>query len=700
MRTSRALRASRTLRASQRMGVAAIAVAVTGLMLLVACAGSPGGRSASASEEERHAYHAAKTELAADPAAAERAFIAFLETWPDSALAPKAAARLGAIASDRGEPDEALRRYRKALSHYPNAENSDSLRVRVAELELARGDSEAASQILARARLSRLPDEDKRSAYRVLAVAASDPVAKLRWLARLRVIEPDEAEVAGIDAEIDELIGGLDARNLERAVDQIGREIPAARLELRRAALALAAGNAERAEAAWRRASVLPQAPDTRAQVDRVGERIALVKSGGGSALELPTFDEFADFAGPSTAGARGTLGVVLPLSGPFAHFGEESLKGILLAAGVFGAALDAGQPADVRLIIRDSAGRPERAAAAVREFAENPAVSAVIGPLLKGECEAAAVAAESVEMPLIVLSARGEVAQGRGHVFRVRTQPEQEIQTLVDHSMGEFEAQRFAILYPRDAYGRGLRALFWDAVEERGGHIVAIASYDPGVTDFAEPIRQLVGFRLLGPAAEAAIEVREEMRDRAKRLPAAEALLLREEAAALTTENGDPLPPVVDFDAIFIPESHEKIILIAPQLAFHEAVGARLLGTSGWYDPELVTIARDHVADAVFTAHYYADSPMPFVQVFRQRFVGSYGGEPDAVAAQAYDAAGLAILQLAEGRVSREALREGVLEIRAYPGVTGLLAMNPDGNARKRPFLLSVVRGKIKQIN
>ncbi|MBW2447661.1 MAG: penicillin-binding protein activator [Deltaproteobacteria bacterium] len=677
-----------------------IAAAVTGVVLFAACAGSPGGRAPAASDEERHAYHAAKRELATDPAAAERAFTVFLDAWPRSALAPKAAALLGTIARDRGDADEALLRYRKALARFPNSEISDSLRVRIAELELARAAPEAALKVLARARLSRLPNDEKRSAYRLLAVAASDSVAKLRWLARLRVIEPDEEVVTGIDAEIDELIGGLDAGNLERAVDQIGREIPAARLELRRAMLALQAGDIARAEAAWRRASVLPQALGTKPEVDRVGDRIRLAQAEDGPTHRLPTFDEVADIAGPATAGARGTLGVVLPLSGPFAHFGEESLKGILLAAGVFGGGANLAVAPSVRLIVRDSGGRPERAAAAVRELAENPDVSAVIGPLLKGECEAAAAAAEGVEMPLITLTARNEVAEGRAHVFRIRTQPEQEIETLVDHTMGELEAQRFAILYPRDAYGRGLRGLFWDAVEDRGGHIVAVASYDPDATDFAQPIRQLVGYRLLGPEVKAALEEREEMRDRAKRLPAAEALLLREEAAALTTEAGDPLPPVVDFDAIFIPESHEKVILIAPQLAFHEAVGARLLGTSGWYDPDLVAIARRHVADALFTAHYYADSPMPFVRQFRERFVASYDLEPDAVAAQAYDAANLAIVQLAAGRAAREELRRGILELRAYPGVTGLLAMNADGNAQKRPFLLSIVRGKFKQVN
>ena len=49
---------------------------------------------------------------------------------------------------------------------------------------------------------------------------------------------------------------------------------------------------------------------------------------------------------------------------------------------------------------------------------------------------------------------------------------------------------------------------------------------------------------------------------------------------------------------------------------------------------------------------------------------------------------------ELAAGRVDRESLRDGLLEMRAYPGATGVLTMRPDGNARRRPFLLGV-RGR-----
>ncbi len=666
------------------------------LVLIVACAGPT---KLPVTDAERRAYHAAKVKFEADPEAAERDLKQFVLTWPESGLAPQAESKLAEIAYDRGDQEAALDRYYGLLRKYPRSEIGDATRIRIAEIELARGNPNGATAVLAKIRTSRLSVENKRSVYRTFASAVADPVAKLRWLARLRPLTTGD-EIAAIDAEINGLIYSLDSDVLERAIDQMGSDIPASRLQLRRASIALAEGDIDSAQRAWKKAASMPKEAEVQREFELLGERIAIRQARPGDVLQMPTFAEIQRKQVPSTDGARGTIGVVLPLSGSFAHFGNESLKGILLAAGVFDGLPEDRERANVKLIVRDTAGRPERAAEAVRELAQNPDVRAIIGPLLKGEAEAAAIAAEREGIPLVALTARSEVAQGRPHVFRVRTRPIQEIQVLADHVVNEVGAQRFAILYPRDAYGLGLRAMFWDAVEERGGTVVGVASYDPDATDFASAIRNLVGFRLLTDEQKEVLKVRRDLRRRANRMPPEVATVLREEALALTTEDGMPLPPIVDFDALFIPESHEKVVLIAPQLAFHEVVGVQLLGASGWYDKGLVEIGRDHVKGALFTSHYYADSTVPFVQDFTQRFAATFASEPDALTAQAFDAANLVIVQLARGRDSREAIREGVLELKAYPGASGVMRMTTDGNAQKRPFLLSIERGRMKQVN
>jgi hypothetical protein len=52
----------------------------------------------------------------------------------------------------------------------------------------------------------------------------------------------------------------------------------------------------------------------------------------------------------------------------------------------------------------------------------------------------------------------------------------------------------RFAILYPDETYGVTFMNLFWDRLIENGGKVVGLEAYNPEHTDFADPIKKLVG--------------------------------------------------------------------------------------------------------------------------------------------------------------------------------------------------------------
>ena len=667
---------------------------------LLACVGGRSPLAVSPPAAEREAYAAALAPLPRDPASAERRLTEFLQRYPDSSLADDAGLELGRIALERGDKDAALVRFRAVITQYDDGDRSDSARVELASLEAERGRREVAASTLGRARISKLPPSERRTAYRLLAAIASDRVASLRWLARLRAEEIDPELITRFDGELDAALGTLSAADLDRAAEQLGDAIPAARALARRAELALQQGDVEGARRAWEAARRRDLTAADTARVAALGERIALAERGPGDATFVPTFDEAAQAAPPDTAAATGTIGVVLPLSGPFARFGEESLQGIELAAGIFGGPASAGSGPGVKLLIRDTAGRPELAAEAVRALAAEPGVSAIVGPLLSGESEAAAAAAETAGVPLLALSSREEIAHGRRFVFRLRTTPQQEIDTLVEHTVRDLGARRFAILYPRDRYGRGAHKLFWEAVERAGGRVVAVAAYDPEANDFADPIRQLLGFSLLSPADEAVLAQRAVLERRARRLPPQAAAKLREEARALSGPGGTPLPPIVDFDVLFIPESYEKVVLIAPQLAFHEAFGMRLAGTSGWHHPDLVKLGRRHVEGARFTSLFFPEGRLPEVPEFVGRYEQAFASQPEAFAAQGFDAAQLVLMQLARGKQSRSAMRDGLLAVRGFPGVSGVLSMQEDGNARKRPFLLGVENGHLVQAN
>lgn len=667
--------------------------------LLLGCTGL--GGVATPSEDERNAYERALGRAQREPGRARQVLEEFVAEWPEGALEPEARLRLGDLASAEGDTEAALVHWYHVLRNAPRNPVADSARVRVAGVEWDLGNREEARAALSRVRFDRLQDADRRKAYRLLSDLAKDPVAQVRWLALYRAELEDPTELEAVDAKIDAALVGIDGEGLERLAGRLGNAPPIARVWLARAELALDADDLEAASQALEQVQSLPLPPRYASRLSGAVERLHLRRQGASDVALLPTFAEVAERPMPRTDGAEGTLGVVLPLSGPYARFGEESLQGVLLAAGIFGPGevppgVEDRSP--LRVLVRDSGGIPERAAQAVRELAEQGAV-AIVGPLLSAECEAAAGVAEELSIPLLALTSREEIAHLRRFVFRVRTRPVEETQLLAEKAR-EVGAESFAILYRDDPYGRGLRSLFWQAVEAKGGRVVGVAGYDPKAHDFADPIRRIVGYTLLDGEEKRLLAQRDAMLQRARRLPADEARALRKEARAMVTKDGGPLPPIVDFDALFIADSFENVVLIAPQLAFHEVFGVRLLGPDGWYDDDLVRIGREHVEGSIFVAHYFPKSEVPFVKHFADDYRATFAHGSNVFAAQAYDAANLVLVQLAHGLDSRRAVRDGLLATRGYPGVAGVLSMEPDGNAQKRPFLLGVDHGQIVQFD
>jgi len=663
------------------------------LVGLASCAGGLLGER-EASFEERSAYSQAANQAESTPALSRMALRKFLAQWPDGSLSDNAVFMLGEIARREGDLDGALLLYQRVIDDYRFGDAADMSRFRIAQIDFERGNEAAARSMMDTVRFRKLPEGALAGAYRLLVDLATDPSERLLALSSLRGVVPP-SQIPGVDFAIDEALVEVDAEGLADIVARRDSRPPTARILLVMADRALQAGDPEAAAHALERAEQLPLSPAYRTLLISVQGRLRARDDDFQDAPRLPSFADFASIGPPPVDAAEGTIGVVLPLTGPFARFGEASLRGALLAAGVFGE--PSGAPR-LRVRVRDSGGDPERAAQAVRELAAEEELVAVVGPMRSVACEAAAAVAEELGLPLLALTAREEVGRERRFVFRLRTKPEEDVQLLVDRARAT-GAERFAILYRDDSYGLAMRALFWDAVERASGQVVGVAPYDPEATDFADPIRNLVGYELLERSERKLIEQRRELRRRARRLPAEEALAAEEQAARLARADGWPLPPLVDFDALFIPDNYQNLVLIAPQLAFHEAGGARILAPDGAYDRELLRLAHEHLRGALFAAHFFPESSVPWVRGFASGYEEVYGDVPDAFAAASYDAVRLLALQLAEGKGERESLRDGMLSLVPYPGVSGVIGVDELGEMRKRPFLLGVQRRRARQL-
>ena len=357
-------------------------------------------------------------------------------------------------------------------------------------------------------------------------------------------------------------------------------------------------------------------------------------------------------------------IGAVLPLKGDYAEFGKKALFGMLLAADVFGA-----RSSSVDVLVRDHGPTPRTARESVRELGDERRVVGLVGPILSATAPAVARAAESYGVPVITLSQRAGLPGVGEYVFRNFITIEEQAATLAKYSFEILGKRSYAVLYPNNSYGKGFLRAFASEVGKLGGEIVGKKSYKAGQADFAKELTELFG-----------VEVVERMEGRRR---------IREYSTT------------VEVDALFIPDSYEIIGQVAPYLGFYDIKDITLLGSNGWNSPELLKLARDYVEGAVIVDGFFRGSNRPATVDFISRFKEQFGYEPGLLEAESYDAAMMLLASIDredEGSM-REAVRDRLLNIWQYEGATGDISFDPDGEARKPLFIMTVEEGRLKEI-
>jgi ABC-type branched-subunit amino acid transport system substrate-binding protein len=243
----------------------------------------------------------------------------------------------------------------------------------------------------------------------------------------------------------------------------------------------------------------------------------------------------------------------------------------------------------------------------------------------------------------------------------------------------------RFAVLYPDEVYGRTFMDLFWTELQLYGGRIVGVEAYDPVKTDFSDPIRKLVGMYYPVPPDLIASRPKgtrtESHRKRGRAGRDADG------------ENGaEELAAIVDFDAIFIPESPKIAGLLIPQLAFHDVRQVTLLGTNLWHSQSLLDLAEHYVQGAILPDGFFAKSSAPEVRAFVQRFEAAFQDPPGYIEAILYDSAMILFDVIRRPDVRfRGDIRAALTGENGFLGVTGHTRFDETGEAVKRSFLLRI---------
>ncbi len=360
----------------------------------------------------------------------------------------------------------------------------------------------------------------------------------------------------------------------------------------------------------------------------------------------------------------RYSLGVLVPQTGQASFYGDRVLRGIQLAL----LAYNKQHPDDrAELIVKDTEGVPEKASAAFNELAAK-GVAAVIGPVLSSEVKAIVPDLAKRPLPVITPTASGAgLTELSPWIFRNAITNASQASVAAQYAV-EQKLKKIVIIAPDDPYGRDLTRVFSRDIA-RKVEILATVTYPSDANDFGPYIRRLMEIDLRSQR----IAIPEDEQER-KRL-----------FQAYTPS----------FDGLYLPGYAEKVGLLLPQLAFYNISGKVMIGSNYWHSPDLLERAGTHAEGAVFPDGVYPESEDPAIKSVADAYRSAYQDDLDILAAQAYDAAAMVLSLLKDKKDTPAAIREGLLSMKDFPGISGATTFSGSGEAQKKLFLIRIERGK-----
>ena len=309
-----------------------------------------------------------------------------------------------------------------------------------------------------------------------------------------------------------------------------------------------------------------------------------------------------------------------------------------------------------------DPAKAPEFYAQAVKDGAQ-----VIVGPLGR-EASEQILRGTSIAVPTLLLSHLDETGNRGGKpLYQFGLPPEQEAKQVAERAWLDGH-RRAAVLYPKSSYGERMQAAFVRHWQRLGGAVAASQAYQESLSDYSEPIKQLLNIHL-SEARKADVERRVGQK-------------IQFESRARQ-----------DIDFIFLAADAARGRLIKPQLSFHHASRVPVYATSLIY-----TGRADPVRDVDLDGVLFADMPWMLlgegrIQELRQNLQRDWPyaySDLDRLYALGMDS--YAILPYLH--------RIGADGGGRFSGVTSQLTLDPEGRVQRRPLWARFSKGTPRLID
>ncbi|NQT94145.1 MAG: penicillin-binding protein activator [Lentisphaerae bacterium] len=334
-------------------------------------------------------------------------------------------------------------------------------------------------------------------------------------------------------------------------------------------------------------------------------------------------------------------IGATLPLSGDAAVWGKNTQEGIDLAVEEINAS---GGVLGRKLVIvyEDTKALAKEGVTAYHKLTTADKVQAIIDDSVSGVTLAMAPLAQKDRVVILATGATApKISQAGEYIFRIWNSDAYEGEVAADYAFDNLALRSVGILYINNEYGKGLEQVFEKRFTERGGKTPLSEGFAQSATD------------------------------------------LRTQISKLKDANLDGLYLV----------GYPKEIPIALRQAKELGLSVTLLGTVAMHDPQLVQSAGDAAEGLMFP--YPKEATGEHLNRFKQAFQKKYGKEPGITADVGYDAVKMLAKAIEfSGGSSGEDIRKGLNTLKDYPGVSGTMTFDENGDVHKPMGVKAVKNG------
>lgn len=339
-------------------------------------------------------------------------------------------------------------------------------------------------------------------------------------------------------------------------------------------------------------------------------------------------------------------IGVITPLSGEGATYGEATKRGVDLAVAEINAQGGVNGK-KVRIIYEDDQINPQVGTQAIQKLINVDKVPVILGAFGSSVSLAVAPIAEQNKVVLFSASSTADALKDAGDYFFRNVPPNsRQGQSAARFALEKLNAKKAAILYMNNDYGISLTESFKTYFQNNGGSVVETDVYNPGDRDFRSQLSKI--------------------------------------------KDTNP-------DVVFYPGHYQESGLILKQ-ARELGINVPFIGGDGSYSPELISIAGNAAEGSYYTlmamGYGVADEQ---IDQFTNSFETSYGIEPDVYSAYAYDAIQVIVNAIRNGGYSSDGIKQALYATKNFLGVTGYTSFDANGEVDKEFSVYIVKDGKFE---